>query len=159
MVSIVVMLSFVNSLVLQAEEQTSTLQHHASHVFVTPAQLQWQAGPPSLPPGASMAVVEGNPKQAGLFTMRIKLPANYRIPAHWHPADEHVTVISGMFNMGAGDVLDTTSGTALPAGSFALMPAQMHHFAWTSEETIIQLHGVGPWQINYINPADDPRRT
>ena len=60
--------------------------------------------------------------------------------------------------MGTGDVLDTTQGQALPAGSFALMPAQMRHFAWTSEETVIQLHGVGPWQINYINPADDPRK-
>jgi quercetin dioxygenase-like cupin family protein len=89
--------------------------------------------------------------------MRLKLPANYRIPAHWHPADEHVTVISGTFNMGTGDVLDTTTGKTLPAGSFALMPAQMHHFAWTSEETVLQLHGVGPWQIHYINPADDPR--
>lgn len=133
-------------------------QPHQHHVLVTPGDLTWQDGPPSLPAGAQFSVIEGDPKRDGLFTMRVKLPANYRIPAHWHPADEHVTVISGTFNMGTGDVLDPTKGTALPAGSFALMPAQMRHFAWTSEETVIQLHGVGPWQIHYINPADDPRK-
>ncbi|MBI2104105.1 MAG: cupin domain-containing protein [Candidatus Omnitrophica bacterium] len=144
---------------LQAEGEAPMMpQAQLHHVFVTPGDLAWQDGPPALPDGAQAAVIEGDPKQAGLFTMRLKLPANYRIPAHWHPADEHVTVISGTFNMGAGDVLDTAQGTALPAGSFALMPAQHHHFAWASEETVIQLHGMGPWQINYINPADDPRK-
>lgn len=128
------------------------------HVFVTPADLVWQEGPASLPAGAQHAVLEGDPKMEGLFTMRIKLPADYRIPAHWHPADEHVTVVSGTFNMGTGDVFDATQGHALPQGSFALMPARAHHFAWTSEETVVQLHGVGPWQINYLNPADDPRK-
>lgn len=139
---------------IRAEAPAPTPSHH---VFVTPGDLSWQDGPASLPGGAQFAVIEGDPKQEGLFTMRLKLPANYRIPAHWHPADEHVTVISGTFNMGAGDALDTGKGQALPTGSFALMPAQAHHFAWTNEETVIQLHGVGPWQINYLNPADDPR--
>jgi quercetin dioxygenase-like cupin family protein len=90
--------------------------------------------------------------------MRLKLPANYRIPAHWHPADEHVTVLSGTFHMGMGDKLDTAKGKALGVGSFALMPAKARHFAYTNEETIIQLHGMGPWGINYVNPADDPRK-
>lgn len=130
----------------------------AHHVLVTPSELAWQDGPPSLPPGAQVAVLEGDPAQPGLFTIRVKVPGNYRIPAHWHPADERVTVISGTFHMGMGDVLDPTNGTALPAGSFAMMPAQTHHFAWTDEETVIQLHGEGPWQINYLNPADDPRQ-
>ena len=140
---------------IRAEAPAPTPSHH---VFVTPGTLSWQEGPTSLPPGAQFAVIEGDPKQPGLFTMRLKLPANYRISPHWHPADEHVTVISGVFNMGTGDVLETTQGQELPTGSFALMPAQMHHFAWTTGETVIQLHGVGPWQINYINPADDPRK-
>jgi len=143
---------------LRAEGQAPTApQPHQEHAFVTPDGVTWQVGPASLPPGAQFAVLEGDPKHTGLFTMRLRLPATYRIPAHWHPADEHVTVISGTFNMGTGDVLDLAKGKALPTGSFALMPAQMHHFAWTSEETVLQLHGVGPWQINYLNPADDPR--
>ena len=154
---VVLMLGMVamGSQISPAEDQP---HHPQDHVFVTPGDLTWQDGPPSLPPGAQFAVIEGDPKKEGLFTMRLKLPANYRIPAHWHPADEHVTVISGTFNMGTGDALDTNNGQALPTGSFALMPAQMHHFAWTMEETVVQLHGVGPWQINYLNPADDPRK-
>jgi quercetin dioxygenase-like cupin family protein len=130
----------------------------SAHVMVTPADVQWADGPGSVPPGAKFAVVEGDPKNAALFTMRLKLPAKYRIPAHWHPADEHVTVLSGLFHMGMGDRLDATKGKRLGVGSFAVMPARLQHYAWTDEETIIQLHGMGPWGINYVNPADDPRK-
>lgn len=129
-----------------------------AHVMVSPADMKWADGPGSLPPGARFAVIEGDPKNPGLFTMRLKLPASYRIPAHWHPADEHVTVISGTFHMGLGDKLDATKGHALGAGSFAVMPAKTNHYAFTNEETVIQLHGVGPWGINYVNPAEDPRK-
>lgn len=128
------------------------------HVMVTPAEMQWADGPGSIPAGAKFAVIEGDPKNAALFTMRLKLPANYRIPAHWHPADEHVTVISGTFHMGMGDKLDATKGKALGAGSFAVMPRETRHYAYTHEETVIQLHGMGPWGINYVNPVDDPRK-
>lgn len=128
------------------------------HVMVTPSEMRWADGPPSIPAGATFAMIEGDPKNAALFTMRLKLPAAYRIPAHWHPADEHVTVISGTFHMGMGDKLDTAKGKALGVGSFAVMPTKTHHYAWTNEETIIQLHGMGPWGINYVNPADDPRK-
>ena len=90
--------------------------------------------------------------------MRLQLPANYRIPAHWHPADEHVTVMSGTLTMGMGDKLDETKGTPLTAGSFALMPSKMNHFAFAKAATVIQLHGMGPWGITYVNAADDPRK-
>ena len=139
----------------RAEDQ---LQEPPHHILMTPADLTWQDGPSGLPAGSQFVVVEGDPSQPGPFTMRGKVPANYRIPAHWHPADEHVTVLSGTLYMGMGDTLDTTQGKALSAGSFALMPAQAHHFAWTTEETILQVHGVGPWGITYVNPADDPRK-
>ena len=141
--------------VAQAQEPKSATP---PHVMVSPAEMKWADGPGSLPAGAKFAVIEGDPKNPGLFTMRLKLPASYRIPAHWHPADEHVTVISGTFNMGMGDKLDATKGHALSVGSFAVMPAKTNHYAFTNEETVIQLHGVGPWGINYVNPADDPRK-
>ena len=96
--------------------------------------------------------------QATPFTFRLKLPADYKIPAHWHPAIEHVTVISGTFNMGTGDKLDATKTKALSAGSVAIMPPKTNHFAWTKEETVVQVHGVGPWGITYVDPADDPRK-
>lgn len=130
---------------------------HAEHLMLTPSDLKW-VDVPSLPPGAKLAVIEGPLNQAVPFTMRIKMPANYQIPAHWHPAIEHVTVISGTFHMGAGDKLDRSKTMALTPGSVGIMQVKTHHFAWTDQETVIQVHGVGPWGINYVNPADDPRQ-
>ncbi|MGH8354008.1 MAG: cupin domain-containing protein [Pseudomonas sp.] len=127
------------------------------HRMLTPAELSW-TDVPSLPPGAKLAVIEGPLNEAVPFTFRLKLPANYQIPAHWHPAIEHVTVISGTFNMGMGDRLDRAQTKALAAGSVAIMQAKTHHFAWTGEQVIVQVHGMGPWAINYLNPADDPRK-
>jgi quercetin dioxygenase-like cupin family protein len=143
----------------RAEESERMAPHAgpAKHVMVTPRQMKWAAAPPSLPPGARLAVIEGDPRNPGPFTMRVRIPANYKVPPHWHPADEHVTVLSGTLYMGLGDKLDRTKGKALPAGSFSVTPAQTRHFAWTLRPTIIQVHGIGPWGITYVNPKDDPR--
>ena len=132
-------------------------QAQSGHVVVPAGEVQWAAAPPSLPAGAQAAVLEGNPAEAGPFTMRLRMPANYKIPPHWHPGIEHVTVLSGTLHIGLGEKWDETKGKTLSAGSFAVMPPQMNHFAWTTQETVIQLHGSGPWGITYLNPADDPR--
>ena len=132
------------------------LAQSSGHKMISPNDLQW-SDVPSLPPGAKIAVIEGPMNEAVPFTVRLKLPADYKVPAHWHPAIEHVTVISGTFNMGTGDKLDQSKTTPLSAGSVAIMQPKTNHFAWTKEETIIQAHGVGPWAVNYVNPADDPR--
>ena len=132
-------------------------QAHGDHLMVAPADLKW-ADVPSLPPGAKIAVIEGPMNEAKPFTMRLRLPADYRIPAHFHSAIEHVTVISGTFNMGTGDKLDTKATRALGAGSIAIMQVGTRHFAWTKEETVVQVHGVGPWTVTYVNPGDDPRK-
>ena len=129
----------------------------AHHMMVTPADLKW-ADVPSLPPGAKIAVIEGPLNEAVPFIIRLKLPADYKVPAHWHPAIEHVTVISGTFYMGTGDKLDPSKTMPLSAGSVAIMQIKTNHFAWNKKETIIQVHGVGPWAINYVNPTDDPRK-
>jgi quercetin dioxygenase-like cupin family protein len=129
----------------------------SGHIMVTPEDLVWtDVG--SLPPGARLAVVEGPLTDAVPFTFRLKLPANYAIPAHWHPAIEHVTVISGTFYMGMGDKADAARAKPLSTGSVAIMQAGTRHYALTREETVVQVHGVGPWVINYVNPADDPRK-
>jgi hypothetical protein len=128
-----------------------------AHIMVSPADLKW-ADVPSLPPGAKIAVIEGPPTEAVPFTFRLKFPANYRIPAHWHPAIEHVTVISGSVNLGIGDKLDEAKAKPLSAGSVAIMQPKTNHFVWTKEETVVQVHGVGPWGVTYVNPADDPRK-
>ena len=132
---------------------TATLEPHGGYIF---QEFTWIDAPASLPKGAQMALLESAPNKAGMFTVRLKLPAGYRIPPHWHPADEHVTVISGLLNIAMAPNYDSSHSKAMGAGSFALMPAKMHHAAWADVETVIQLHGVGPWQINYVNPADKP---
>jgi hypothetical protein len=128
-----------------------------AHKFVTPDELTWN-DIPSLPKGAKIAVLEGPLNEAVPVTFRLKLPANYEIPAHWHPGIEHVTVISGGFNMGAGDKLDKSKTHALTPGSVAIMQPKTPHFGWTSSETIVQVHGIGPWGVTYVNEADDPRK-
>lgn len=129
----------------------------ADHLMVSPAELKW-AAVPSLPPGVTVAVIEGPLSEAVPITFRLKFPADYKLPAHWHPGVEHVTVISGTFNMGMGDKLDATKTHPLSAGSVAIMQPKTNHFAWTRDETVVQVHGVGPWGINYVNAEDDPRK-
>jgi len=128
-----------------------------THIMFTPSTVSWAAAPPSLPPGAQAAVLEGDPSKAGPFTIRVKAPDGYRIAPHYHPADEHVTVLQGALMMGMGEKMDMAAARELTAGSFGLMPAGVRHFASMKGETILQLHGIGPWGITYVNPADDPR--
>lgn len=139
---------------------TAAIGQHAggAHQMVMPNDLKW-GDVPSLPPGARIAVIEGPMNQAVPFTIRLKFPANYAIPAHSHPAIERVTVLTGTFHMGTGDKLDKSKTHALPAGAIGIMQPGTNHYAWTAEETIVQLNGNGPWGITYVNPADDPRRT
>ena len=136
---------------------TGNTQGDGDHLMVAPADLKW-ADVPSLPPGAKIAVIEGPMNEAKPFTMRLRLPADYKVPAHSHSGIEHVTVISGTFNMGTGDKLDTKATRALGPGSVAIMQPGTRHFAWTKDETVVQVHGVGPWTVTYVDPADDPRK-
>jgi quercetin dioxygenase-like cupin family protein len=146
--------------VLVVTSQTGWSQQPASsHVMAAPAGLKWGEAPPTLPKGAQLAVLSGDPGQTGPFVIRLRMPAGYRIAAHWHPTDEHVTVVSGTFSMGMGEKFDAAATTDLAAGSYALMPAQGRHFAWTKQGATVQVHGLGPFAITYVNAADDPRAT
>jgi hypothetical protein len=122
------------------------------------AGMKWQDGPPSLPKGAQIAVLEGDPSKEGPFVFRLKLPNGYRVPAHTHPKTERVTVISGTFNIGMGDKFDENATRAMVAGTYGYWLAGMKHFVWAKGETILQFHGMGPWSIQYVNPDDDPRK-
>lgn len=126
-------------------------------LIVTPAELTWVDGPPTLP-GTKMVIINGAPSKEGLYALQLKIPAGYKFVPHRHPVVEHATVISGTLYFGTGEKFDPEKGKALPAGSFFLVPAQTPHFAWTKEETIIQVHAIGPTGITYVNPADDPRK-
>lgn len=130
-----------------------------AHIMLTGEEMKWETCPPSIPPGAKCVTIEGDPNARDvLFTYRLKMPDNYRISPHFHPADEHLTVISGTFNMGLGDKLDVAASKPMSAGSFMVMPKGTHHFAWTRGETIVQVHAIGPWVLTYVNPKDDPRK-
>ena len=122
-----------------------------------PEKIVWKDGPPSLPSGAKMAVLEGDPSKEGMFVMRLRVPDRFHIPAHTHTKSERVTIIQGTFNLALGENPSRANAQPLPAGSYAVWPPAMTHEVWTEGETIIQLHGIGPWAINYVNPADDPR--
>ena len=123
----------------------------------TPDQVKFGPAPPSLPPGAQLAVLEGNPMgDSGDFTVRLKMPAGYKIAPHWHPNRENVTVLSGTLKVGMGDKFDAANMMSFPAGSFAYLDPDMHHYAMSSGAAVIQIHGRAPLKLNYINPADDP---
>ncbi|HEY6221042.1 MAG TPA: cupin domain-containing protein [Candidatus Eisenbacteria bacterium] len=137
--------------------QSEAMAEAAEHRFFTPADVKWADAPPSMPKGAKIAVLEGDLGSPGPFTMRVMVPAGFRIPPHFHPGIEHVTVLSGSFFMGVGEKWDESKGHELTAGSYSYMAAGTRHFAWTKKATVLQVHGMGPWGITYVNPTDDPR--
>ena len=130
----------------------------SGHVMLSPDDVKWADAPPSLPRGAMVAVIEGKPSEPGQFTMRLKFPAGYKVSPHSHPAIEHVTVISGAISFGMGDKFDAGKLKPMRAGSFIAMPIGTTHFVEAKEETVVQVHGVGPWAIKYVNPEDDPSK-
>src|SRR5947209_4045275 len=124
----------------------------SAHVMITPNDVKWGPAPPSLPPGAQLAVLEGDPTKAGgAYTIRAKMPDGYKIAPHWHPVTENVTVLEGALYFGMGEKFDETAGRELTAGGFASMPPGVRHFAWAKGETVIQVHGVGPMEFIYVN--------
>jgi hypothetical protein len=125
--------------------------------IVTPKDVKWEDAPSSLPRGAKVAVLEGDPAKEGPFVMRIKMPDGYRVPPHTHPRPERVTVIAGALNIGMGATFDKDKCKEMPAGSFGTWPAGMKHFGWMKGETVLQMHGTGPWSLTYVDPKDDPR--
>ena len=137
----------------------ASTQTRADHVVVTPDRLTWGPAPPGLPAGAQLAVLEGDPSKAGApFAFRAKLPDGYKVAPHWHPTDERIIVLEGTLGMGTGEKFDPASGHELPTGSYSVMPKGMRHFVWAKGETVFQVSGMGPFEITYVNPADDPRK-
>jgi quercetin dioxygenase-like cupin family protein len=128
-----------------------------AHRIYTPDQIDWKPGPPSLP-GVRIAILDGDPAKEGPFAMRLHFPAGTRIMPHWHPKTERVTVLSGTLRLGFGEKFDAAATHALPAGTYGYWTPGIRHFAFAEGETILQLNGIGPWEIIYVNPADDPRK-
>ena len=140
------------------KSQAAAGKAEQAHTMITPNDLKWGPAPPGLPSGAQIAVLSGDPSKAGPFTIRLKAPDGYKIMPHWHPTDENVTVLEGTFAMGVGEKFDEAAAHAMPVGSFVRMPKGTRHYAMAKGETVVQVHAVGPFVINYVNPNDDPRK-
>ena len=134
----------------------ATAKSDAPEPFIgTPDKIKWV----QFAPGIEYGPVHGNCDKPGApCVFQLRFAAGGKIPAHWHPVDENVTVISGTFMAGMGDSYDETKMMSLPPGTYVLMPRRMHHFAGTKDGALVQVHGVGPFKINYVNPADDPSK-
>jgi quercetin dioxygenase-like cupin family protein len=142
--------------VFAAEQSTST-SPTTEHRVLKPADLKWGETPPGLPAGGKMALLNGDPGQPGAFTVLLKAPAGYKVMPHTHPTAERLTVISGSFKIGMGEKFDETSMQQMTPGSYVVLPAGMAHFAKGAKESVVQIDSEGPFQINYVNPTDDPR--
>jgi quercetin dioxygenase-like cupin family protein len=145
---------------LAAVAGISAVPAHASeeHKLLTAQDIKWAPAPPSIPAGAQVAVLYGNPGKDGMFAMRLKMPKGYRIAPHTHPKPEIVTVISGTARLGMGKTADRAKAKVLPAGSFFAMSPGMPHYFLADDETVIQLNSTGPWSLTYVDPKDDPRQ-
>ena len=134
--------------------------HAGAHAapMVNASDLKWGPAPPAFTAGAEMAVVDGDPSKAGPFVIRARFPAGYKVMPHWHPTDESLTVISGSLAAGMGDKWDDAAMKTFTAGAFARMPRKAAHYVHAKEDTVIQVHGTGPFTLTYVNPGDDPRK-
>jgi uncharacterized RmlC-like cupin family protein len=120
--------------------------------------VKWGPVPPNIAAGAQLAVISGDPSKEGLYVLRLTMPSGYKVPAHYHPQYENVTVLTGEFHVGMGDKLDTDKGMLLRPGGYVEAPAKMHHYAWVTSDTIVQVAGPGPFGIIYVDPTDDPSK-
>ena len=154
----VTLLLVVAGAIVSFAQSSASHQHSGGHTIITPDQVKWGPAPPALPPGAQAAIIEGDPGKAGLFTLRAKLPDGYAVPPHSHPTDEHVTVLSGTLMVGHGSKLDAGAMKPLATGGYAKMAQGMDHYVRAKGETTIQVTGMGPFELKYANPADDPRQ-
>ena len=145
--------------ILTGGAATVALRAQHAHVLQAAKDTTWGPAPPMLPAGAEIAVLSGDPGKSAPYSVRLKFPANYAIPAHSHPTDENVVIVSGAVTFGMGDKLSkSASNTSLSSGGYALMPANMNHFAYTgAQPATIVLYGVGPVEFKYVNASDDPR--
>jgi quercetin dioxygenase-like cupin family protein len=143
--------------------EPATTEHsvppHTTHEVTDGGEIEFGPAPDVFPTGAEMAVLQGDPGAEGdLFTVRLRFPDGYVLPPHWHPTDEHVTVVSGTFLVGLGDTFDEAALLPpLEAGDFLTAPANANHFATVIGVSEVQVHGVGPFVLTYVNPEDDPR--
>ena len=125
-------------------------------VFINTGDLKWGDAPPVLPKGVKIAVLNGDPFKPGQYTLRLSLPANCKLAPHWHTLTENLTIVSGTLYIGMGDDAVAKDAHAVKTGGYHYLPAKQHHYASTKSATVVQVSGEGPFDINYIDPRDNP---
>ena len=126
--------------------------------FINPKDIKWGAAPPSMPKGAKIAVLQGDPGKSGPFVIRLMVPPGYKIAPHWHSQDESLTVISGTLYFGTGDKVETSKAHTLTAGAFHFLSGKDHHYVVAKTQAIVQVNGNGPFDMTYVDPGDDPQK-
>ena len=127
-------------------------------IYMNTKDVKWGDAPPVFVKGAKMAVLSGDPGKEGAFVARLQLPANYKIAPHWHSKDEDLTIISGAFYLAEGDKMETGHAHLLKAGAYHHLPAKTHHYAYSKGPAVVQINGMGPFDITYVDPKDDPSK-
>lgn len=130
----------------------------AGALQVQPDALAWRAASPSLPAGTQLAVLEGDPKAAGMFTIRLKVPAGASLGPHWHPREERVTVLSGLVQVGFGEAVDEAATARFGAGAFYVNPPRSRHFVLFPQDSVVQITGMGPWEVHFLEAPPAPKR-
>jgi hypothetical protein len=157
-----VLLSFAAARAADPDKKDSKDKKAASGkgdaVTILARDIQWGDAPPDLPKGAKLAVMHGDPSKKDVFSVRLKLPQGYKVPPHWHTKDEQLTILSGTFVLHMGDTMDAPAHE-LGAGAYHFLPGKMHHAAEVKDEVILQVDGTGPFDIHYLNPADNPNKS
>lgn len=157
---LIALLLFLSGSPLASVAATEQAAAGADHVQLAPGDLKWMPAPPVLPEGVQIAVLYGNPHAEGFSILRLKIPPNTTFAPHWHPTAESFSVLSGNIYVGAGDKVDKAKATRMPAMSFVSLPALHHHWVYTGDEgATLDLSFYGPFQIHYVNPADDPSKS
>ena len=158
--SLLILLSTLSLAIAQSPQSSGMHESGKKAVLMTPSDMKWMAAPKEtgLPSAVELAVLSGDPFKTGMFTVRLKIPDGGQVAAHWHPTDEHITIMQGTFAEGMGDKFDISAVHEFPTGAYIVMPSRMHHFAVAKGATIVQVHAMGPFVLNYVNPADDPRK-
>ena len=141
-----------------AAEPAAPQEAPSAHVLMSAADLKWMDSPAGLPPGSKLAVISGDPSQTQSFVIRAQVPAGYRVAPHWHPGDENLTVLEGTIAIGMGETFDEGAMTSLGPAGYASLPAEMRHYFLAKSAATFQVHGMGPFVVNYVNPADDPAK-
>ena len=154
--AILVALTLGAAVNLGMSTQPYAAEHH--HTVVSGDAVKWGPAPASLPPGAQASPLLGSPAKEGPFVLRLKFPAGFVIPPHRHSKDEFVTVIAGRVAISSGEKVDRAALKSVPPASFIHLPAGMPHYLWSEVESIVQINGVGPFDVTYIDPKDDPRK-